>query len=80
MGFVIGFSTFLLGCVDYSLLTRDEVTRLSDVIVDRCVSKYVFLWKMACRINFVMQILRLHPVVVLTLHCGLHLANRSICI
>lgn len=39
VGFVIGFSTFLLGCVDYSRIREDETTRLSDVVVDRCVSK-----------------------------------------
>ncbi|PPQ98846.1 hypothetical protein CVT24_003400 [Panaeolus cyanescens] len=39
VGFVIGFSTFLLGCIDYPALRRNEHTRLSDVIVERCVSK-----------------------------------------
>jgi autophagy-related protein 9 len=42
MGFVIGFSTFLMGCVDYSRLRDGNPTHLSEVIVDRCVSKYVF--------------------------------------
>ncbi|KIM55031.1 hypothetical protein SCLCIDRAFT_1221434 [Scleroderma citrinum Foug A] len=69
VGFVIGFSTFLLGCVDYSLLTRDEVTRLSDVIVDRCVSKFsgftllffllfiaVYIWQI---VAFVFEVIRL---------------------
>lgn len=40
VGFVIGFSTFLLGCVDYSRIRPDKVTRLGDVIVARCVSRY----------------------------------------
>ncbi|EPS96850.1 hypothetical protein FOMPIDRAFT_136636 [Fomitopsis schrenkii] len=40
VGFVIGFSTFLLGCVDYSRIRLNKVTRLGDVIVDRCVSRF----------------------------------------
>ncbi|KAF8891195.1 autophagy protein Apg9-domain-containing protein [Infundibulicybe gibba] len=40
VGFVIGFSTFLLGCVDYSRLQHEKTPRLSDVIVERCVSKF----------------------------------------
>ncbi|TFK42483.1 putative transmembrane protein [Crucibulum laeve] len=40
VGFVIGFSTFLLGCIDYSHLRHQKSTHLSDVIVDRCVSKF----------------------------------------
>jgi autophagy-related protein 9 len=39
VGFVIGFSTFLLGCIDYSKIHPDKSMRLSAVIVDRCVSK-----------------------------------------
>ncbi|KAF9473774.1 APG9-domain-containing protein [Pholiota conissans] len=39
-GFVIGFSTFLLGCIDYSSLRQHKHTRLSDVIVPRCVSRF----------------------------------------
>lgn len=40
-GFVISFSTFLLGCVDYSRIRheREQMTRLSDVVVDRCITK-----------------------------------------
>lgn len=41
IGFVIGFSTFLLGCVDYSSLRRHSHSRLSDVIVPHCVSRSV---------------------------------------
>lgn len=40
IGFVIGFSTFLLGCIDYTSLRRHNHTRLSDIIVDRCVSRF----------------------------------------
>lgn len=40
VGFVIGFSTFLMGCVDYSRLREGSATRLSEIIVDKCVSKY----------------------------------------
>ena len=40
VGFVISFSTFLLGCVDYSKIRHDKATRLSDVVVSRCVSRY----------------------------------------
>jgi hypothetical protein len=38
---VIGFSTFLLGCIDYTSLRRHNHTRLSDIIVDHCVSRCV---------------------------------------
>lgn len=37
IAFVIGFSTFLLGCVDYSQIRHDG--QLSDVIVGHCVSR-----------------------------------------
>lgn len=47
VGFVIGFSTFLLGCVDYSRIREDEITRLSDVVVDHCVSECVIATKKA---------------------------------
>ncbi|KAJ8076292.1 autophagy protein atg9 [Marasmius tenuissimus] len=40
VGFVIGFSTFLLGCVDYSKINPEAQTRLSDAIVDHCVSRF----------------------------------------
>ncbi|KAH9026775.1 APG9-domain-containing protein [Lactarius pseudohatsudake] len=40
VGFVIGFSTFLLRCVDYSRVRSDQVTRLSDIVVERCVSRF----------------------------------------
>lgn len=38
---MIGFSTFLLGCIDYSKLRHEDVTHLSQVIVHECVSKCV---------------------------------------
>ncbi|KAG8899850.1 autophagy protein atg9 [Tulasnella sp. 403] len=40
VGFVIGFSTFLLGCVDYSRVHQDGTGRLSDLIIGRCVSRF----------------------------------------
>ncbi|KAI0705888.1 autophagy protein Apg9-domain-containing protein [Cytidiella melzeri] len=40
VGFVIGFSTFLLGCIDYSRIKPEKATRLSDVVVFHCVSKF----------------------------------------
>ncbi|KAJ7632902.1 putative transmembrane protein [Roridomyces roridus] len=40
VGFVIGFSTFLLGCVDYSRIRHEQSMKLSDVVVDRCVSRF----------------------------------------
>ncbi|KAN0062741.1 autophagy protein atg9 [Thecaphora frezii] len=38
IAFVIGFSTFLLGCVDYSSIRHDG--QLSEVIVGHCVSRF----------------------------------------
>ncbi|KAG6862073.1 hypothetical protein C0995_007203 [Termitomyces sp. Mi166 len=40
VGFVIGFSTFLLGCVDYSKIRHGKPTQLSHVVIDRCVSRF----------------------------------------
>ncbi|EKM55276.1 uncharacterized protein PHACADRAFT_95774 [Phanerochaete carnosa HHB-10118-sp] len=69
VGFVIGFSTFLLGCVDYSRIRHDQATRLSDVVVSRCVSRFsgftlllfmlfvaFFLWQF---LAYVMSVIRL---------------------
>lgn len=39
VGFVIGFSTFLLGCIDYSRFRHENTTQLSHVVVDHCVSR-----------------------------------------
>ncbi|EJD53203.1 APG9-domain-containing protein [Auricularia subglabra TFB-10046 SS5] len=45
VGFVISFSTFLLGCVDYRRLRHEGTKHLSDVVVDRCVSGFSgFTW------------------------------------
>ncbi|KAG9012557.1 autophagy protein atg9 [Tulasnella sp. 427] len=39
VGFVIGFSTFLLGCVDYSKVHKDGTGQLGDLIIHNCVSR-----------------------------------------
>ncbi|KAI0257591.1 hypothetical protein BJV78DRAFT_1278089 [Lactifluus subvellereus] len=39
VGFVIGFLTSLLRWMDYSRIYPDQVTRLSDIVVERCVSR-----------------------------------------
>lgn len=69
VGFVIAFSTFLLGCVEYSRIREDKTTRLSEVVVDRCVSKFsgftllffllfaaFYVWQI---ISFVFEVMRL---------------------
>ncbi|KAI0362531.1 APG9-domain-containing protein [Trametes cingulata] len=69
VGFVIGFSTFLLGCVDYSRIRHDKVTRLSEVVVKRCVSRFsgftllffmlftaFFVWQL---VSYVLSMMRL---------------------
>lgn len=43
VGFVTFFSTFLLGCVDYSRIRPEGITSLPDVIVDRCLTKFVII-------------------------------------
>ncbi|KAG6814581.1 hypothetical protein H0H92_000110 [Tricholoma furcatifolium] len=40
VGFVIGFSTFLLGCIDYSKIRHGKPTQLSEVVIDRCVARF----------------------------------------
>ncbi|KAK7037990.1 autophagy-related protein 9 [Favolaschia claudopus] len=40
VGFVIGFSTFLLGCIDYSRIRHGQSMKLADVVVGRCVSHF----------------------------------------
>ncbi|KAJ6502213.1 putative transmembrane protein [Mycena sanguinolenta] len=40
VGFVIGFSTFLLGCVDYSRIRHGQSMKLADVVVSRCVAHF----------------------------------------
>jgi autophagy-related protein 9 len=39
VGFVIFFTTFLIGCIDYKRIPAEGNGRLSDVMIDRCVSK-----------------------------------------
>jgi len=39
VGWVISFSTFLIGCVDYPKLWHAD--KLSDAVVSKCVSRYV---------------------------------------
>ncbi|KAJ3774233.1 putative transmembrane protein [Lentinula raphanica] len=69
VGFVIGFSTFLIGCIDYSKIHPDKQMRLSEAIVDRCVSKFsgftllffilfaaFYIWQIA---TFVLGVMRL---------------------
>ncbi|KAJ6453493.1 putative transmembrane protein [Mycena vitilis] len=69
VGFVIGFSTFLLGCVDYSRIRPDKSMKLSDVVVGRCVSHFsgftllffilfivFYAWQL---VSFVLSIFRL---------------------
>ncbi|PWN34396.1 APG9-domain-containing protein, partial [Meira miltonrushii] len=38
IAFVVGFSTFLVGCVDYSKIKHDG--QLSDVVVHQCISRF----------------------------------------
>ncbi|KAH9812386.1 autophagy protein Apg9-domain-containing protein [Melampsora americana] len=38
VGFVIGFSTFLVGCIDYSTLRESH--HLEEVIIPRCVTRF----------------------------------------
>ncbi|GLB34769.1 putative involved in autophagy and cytoplasm to vacuole transport (Cvt) vesicle formation [Lyophyllum shimeji] len=69
VGFVIGFSTFLLGCIDYSKIRHGKPTQLSHVVIDRCVSRFsgftllffvlfaaFYIWQI---VAFVLGILRL---------------------
>ncbi|EGN95584.1 hypothetical protein SERLA73DRAFT_95101 [Serpula lacrymans var. lacrymans S7.3] len=69
VGFVIGFSTFLLGCVDYARIRPNKITRLSDVVVSQCVSKFsgftllffllftaFYIWQI---ISFIFEVMRL---------------------
>ncbi|KAJ6525751.1 autophagy protein Apg9-domain-containing protein [Mycena capillaripes] len=69
VGFVIGFSTFLLGCVDYSRIQHETSMKLSDVVVSRCVSRFsgftllffilfiaFYVWQI---VSFVLSIFRL---------------------
>jgi autophagy-related protein 9 len=69
IGFVIGFSTFLFGCIDYSRIRPDHVTRLSDIVIPHCISRFsgftllffilfiaFYVWQI---FNFAVDVLRL---------------------
>ncbi|KAJ7438501.1 putative transmembrane protein [Mycena latifolia] len=69
VGFVISFSTFLLGCVDYSRIRPEKSMKLSDVVVNRCVSSFsgftllffilfiaFYVWQI---VSFVLSVFRL---------------------
>ncbi|KIL69852.1 hypothetical protein M378DRAFT_184229 [Amanita muscaria Koide BX008] len=69
VGFVIGFSTFLLGCIDYSRIRSSGAQRLSDVVIERCISRFsgftlflfllftaFYIWQI---VNFISSIRRL---------------------
>ncbi|KAF9500576.1 APG9-domain-containing protein [Pleurotus eryngii] len=69
VGFVIGFSTFLLGCIDYSIIRHGNPTRLSEAVIDHCVSRFsgftllffilfaaFYLWQI---LQFVLDVVRL---------------------
>ncbi|KAJ7286140.1 putative transmembrane protein [Mycena rebaudengoi] len=69
VGFVIGFSTFLLGCIDYSRIRPEKSMKLADVVVGRCVSNFsgftflffilftaFYVWQIA---SFVLSVMRL---------------------
>ncbi|KAJ7709570.1 autophagy protein Apg9-domain-containing protein [Mycena rosella] len=69
VGFVISFSTFLLGCIDYSRIRPEKSMKLSDVVVGRCVSNFsgftliffilfiaFYVWQI---VTFVLSIFRL---------------------
>jgi len=43
VGFVIFFTTFLVGCIDYKRIPAEGNGRLSDVVIDHCVSKCAFI-------------------------------------
>ncbi|KAL6300502.1 APG9-domain-containing protein [Sparassis latifolia] len=81
VGFVIGFSTFLLGCVDYSRVRHDKVNRLSEVIVDRCVSRFsgftliffilftaFFVWQTATYVLGIMRLVDMYSFYTHLLH------------
>ncbi|TIB40095.1 hypothetical protein E3P86_00822 [Wallemia ichthyophaga] len=58
VGFVFIFSTFLLGCIDYSAITHNG--NLSDIVIPHCVSRFPFLtwiWLLAFGTFYVYQVL-----------------------
>ncbi|TFK94825.1 APG9-domain-containing protein [Polyporus arcularius HHB13444] len=87
VGFVIGFSTFLLGCVDYSHIRHEKVTRLSEVVVSRCVSRFsgftllffmlfsaFFIWQL---VSYVLSMMRLVDMYRFYTHL-LHIPDEDI--
>ncbi|KAF8744430.1 Autophagy-related protein 9, partial [Rhizoctonia solani] len=61
VGFVIGFSTFLLGCVDYSKIRHTGTTQLSDVVISRSwhrFSGFTWLFFMLFGAFYIYQILQ----------------------
>ncbi|CAG8433355.1 1564_t:CDS:10 [Diversispora eburnea] len=54
LGFVMGFSTFLLGCVDYSLVRHSH--SLTEVIIPKCLSHIFWMFQI---IRFLLDIPRL---------------------
>ncbi|KIJ35722.1 hypothetical protein M422DRAFT_180387 [Sphaerobolus stellatus SS14] len=71
VGFVIGFSTFLLGCIDYPRIRRDRdhISHLGDIIIEKCISKFsgftlfffmcfgaFYIWQI---VQFVFNVMRL---------------------
>jgi autophagy-related protein 9 len=83
VGFVIAFSTFLLRCVDYSRIHPDQVTRLSDIVVERCVTRCVPPVDCAHHIShgfFFMQILGFYSAFLPPILRILRMANCIICL
>ncbi|TFY79404.1 hypothetical protein EWM64_g4608 [Hericium alpestre] len=87
VGFVIAFSTFLLRCVDYSRIQPERIQRLSDVVVDRCVSRFsgfsflffvlfcaFYIWQIA---SYALSIMRLVDMYRFYTHL-LHIPDEDI--
>jgi len=75
VGFVIGFSTFLLGCIDYSRLRHEKATQLSRVVVDHCVSRYICIHLDTNNTNQGFQIFGIYPSVFYFVYSLLHVAD-----
>jgi len=86
IAFVICFSVFLFGCVDYSLIS-EENSLLSEVIVDQCVYKlswklkfflsgFIILW-LYLFINYFSEFLRLRKIHYFY-KCKLKIPDRDI--
>ncbi|TBU35594.1 APG9-domain-containing protein [Dichomitus squalens] len=87
IGFVIGFSTFLLGCVDYSRIRPEKVTRLPDIVVSSCVSRFsgftllffmlfstFFIWQL---VSYTLSMIRLMDMYRFYTHL-LHIPDEDI--